>query len=67
MPALRYAGPRPCAVREPVALDDGHPVGMPGKDVRREQPREAPAHDDGMPRAPSAARTLTTRFLRRLH
>lgn len=57
MPPLRHAGPRPAAVREPVALDDGHPLGMPGQHLRREQPRETPTHNNHMPPTPTTARS----------
>ncbi|MFI0544187.1 hypothetical protein ACH3VS_35580 [Streptomyces sp. WSLK1-3] len=65
--ALRHAGTRLQALRETVPLYDGHPVGVGGQDVRREQPREAPAHDDGMPPAPPAAFSPTAVLSGRVH
>ncbi len=61
MAALRHAGPRLGALREPVALDDGHPVGVSGERVRRQEPREAPTHDHRMPSV------LTARSYGRVH
>ena len=52
MPTLRYAGPRTRPVREPVSLHDRHPVGVPGQNMRREHPREAPAHHYRVPPTP---------------
>ncbi len=67
MPALWYAGPRLWAVRQPVTLDNNDPVGVPGQDVGREKPREAPAHDDGVPTAPAAACAPTALLSGRVH
>jgi hypothetical protein len=67
VPALRHAGPWHGALREPVALDYGHPVGVPGQDVRREEPCEAPAHDDGMSSARATAFSPTAFLFGRVH
>jgi hypothetical protein len=49
MAALRYAGTRYWLLREPVALDDRHLVGVLGEHVRGQQARETASNDDGMP------------------
>ena len=67
MPALRHTGPRLRPVREPVALDHGHPVDVTGQDLRREHPRETPTHDDRVPPTPTTVHAPTARSLGRVH
>ncbi|MGW3653042.1 hypothetical protein [Streptomyces sp. NPDC000878] len=40
---------------------------MSSQDVRREEPRETPAHDDRVPPAPTATLTPTARPYGRVH
>src|SRR5690606_34885701 len=51
VPALRHALAGLGTLRVPVALDDRHPLGVPGQRDGREQARDAPSDHHGVSRA----------------